>query len=98
MKSFQNTAKKSHMWKIQQGLLDVFPDPFHKTIKHWIKKYSDDPGLACIKIWTQHTQFTKTINFALMLDAYQTFNLEGHIDVSQQITYFSTYGGEKNYK
>ena len=60
------------------------PPYLHSEIQEYADEYEDDPITACMHIWTQWSEVTKAINFALMIDAYYTFNYENKGDVNEQ--------------
>jgi hypothetical protein len=62
-----------------EGLYKILPQ-FRMVIETWIEWSEGDDNIAVIKIWTSCTEISQPINLSLIMDAYNTFNLE-EIDI-----------------
>ena len=60
------------------------PTELHTGIQKYADYYKDNPLIAVMKIWTRWTAVTRPINFALMIDAYYTFNYANWRNVNKQ--------------
>jgi hypothetical protein len=62
-----------------EGLCKIFPN--HESEMQSCIEASKDDDEAAVKIWTWSTDIPQAINFALMIDAYYTFDLK-EIDIT----------------
>jgi hypothetical protein len=82
--SFNDTEYMKHYSKLQtkypplsewvEGLCKIWPE-LKSKIEKWIERSKDDDE-AAVRIWTWSTNIQQAINFALMMDAYYTFDLK----------------------
>jgi hypothetical protein len=71
MKLYMKTPRKSPIPEVVEDLKCFIDKDFHKKLDKYAKK--ENPLTAVMHMWTRFTNLTTIINFALILDGYNTF-------------------------
>lgn len=75
MRLYMKTPRKSPLSEVIEDLKKVMPQDTHAEMDEFAEDHKNDPITAVMHIWTRWTPITMPINFALMLDGYETFGL-----------------------